>query len=59
MQAGVLLVTGDLNEALQLADRVAVMFRGRFMAVLDAAQARDLEKIGLLMAGVDAGAPRA
>lgn len=55
MQAGVLLVTGDLNEALQLADRVAVMFRGRFMAVLDAAQARDMEKIGLLMAGVADG----
>jgi simple sugar transport system ATP-binding protein len=53
LQAGVLLVTGDLNEALQLADRVAVMFRGRFMAVLDADKAHDLEKIGLLMAGVD------
>lgn len=52
MQAGVLLVTGDLGEALQLADRVAVMFRGRFMDVIDTADTERVEKIGLLMAGV-------
>ncbi|NJB68848.1 simple sugar transport system ATP-binding protein [Desulfobaculum xiamenense] len=52
MKAGVLLVTGDLNEALQLADRVAVMFRGRFMDVFDVADTTRVERIGQLMAGV-------
>ena len=52
LTAGVLLVTGDLNEALQLADRVAVMFRGRFMDVFDASDAKKIDSIGLLMAGV-------
>ncbi|BBD07021.1 ABC transporter ATP-binding protein [Desulfovibrio ferrophilus] len=50
--AGVLLVTGDLNEALQLADRVAVMFKGRFMDVFDASDEKKVDSIGLLMAGI-------
>lgn len=51
--AGVMLVTGDLNEALQLADRVAVMFRGRFMDVFDIHDTDKVDKIGMLMAGVE------
>jgi len=51
-KSGVLLVTGDLNEAFQLADRVAVMFRGKFMDVFDVNDTEKIEKIGLLMAGV-------
>jgi simple sugar transport system ATP-binding protein len=51
-RAGVLLVTGDLNEAKQLADRVAVIFRGRFMDIIDAGEADKLQNLGLLMAGV-------
>jgi len=50
--AGVLLVTGDLSEALTLADRVAVMFRGRIMGLFPASDAAQVERIGALMAGL-------
>jgi simple sugar transport system ATP-binding protein len=50
--AGVLLVTGDLSEALQLADRVAVMFRGRVMGLFPVTDTAQVERIGSLMAGL-------
>jgi simple sugar transport system ATP-binding protein len=50
--AGVLLVTGDLGEALQLADRVAVMYCGQIMDQFSVKDKAKLDKIGLLMAGV-------
>jgi len=50
--AGILLVTGDLNEAIQLADRIAVIYRGEILGILDAADPKAIEKIGPLMAGV-------
>lgn len=50
--AGVLLVTGDLNEALQLADRVAVIYRGQILDILDTADEKTASKIGPLMAGI-------
>ncbi|WP_300669727.1 ABC transporter ATP-binding protein [Desulfoluna sp.] len=49
--AGILLVTGDLNEAFSLSDRVAVMFEGE---IVDLFEVTDMEKrgrIGLMMAG--------
>lgn len=49
--AAVLLVSAELDEIIGLADRIAVLFEGKIVAVLDAAEA-DREKIGLLMAGV-------
>jgi simple sugar transport system ATP-binding protein len=58
---GVLLVSPELDEVMQLSDRIAVMYRGKFVAVLDAAQVSK-EYIGLLMAGVtleQAGKPTA
>ncbi|GAB7079786.1 ABC transporter ATP-binding protein [Megalodesulfovibrio paquesii] len=58
-EAGVLLVTGDLKEALSLADRVAVFFRGRVMDVLSLQNRQGeegLHRIGLLMAGAHAAA---
>ena len=51
--AGVLLVTGDLNEALQLADRIAVIFRGRFMDLFPVSDKEKVRRIGLMMAGVE------
>jgi ABC-type uncharacterized transport system ATPase subunit len=45
-----LLVSTELEEVLSLADRVAVMFEGRVMAILEA-EAADPESVGLLMAG--------
>ena len=47
---GVLLVSAELDEVLALADRVAVMYRGRIVAVL-AGEDVDRDRIGLLMAG--------
>src|SRR5439155_7606045 len=44
-----LLISTELEEILTLSDRIAVMVRGRFVAVLDAGEA-SLEEIGLLMA---------
>jgi simple sugar transport system ATP-binding protein len=53
--SAVLLITGDLKEALSLADRIAVIFRGR---ILDTIAARDdaaIDRIKLLMAGLEIG----
>jgi simple sugar transport system ATP-binding protein len=49
--SGILLFSGDLKEVLTLADRIAVMFRGRILEVLDALDADAVARIGLLMAG--------
>lgn len=49
--AAVLLVSAELDEIIGLADRIAVLFEGKIVATLDAADA-DREQIGLLMAGV-------
>ncbi|MBN1264845.1 MAG: ABC transporter ATP-binding protein [Anaerolineales bacterium] len=47
----VLLVSPELDEVLQLSDRIAVMYRGKILAILDSADVRK-EKVGLLMAGI-------
>jgi simple sugar transport system ATP-binding protein len=44
-----LLISTDLDEVLDLSDRVAVLFRGRLSAALEPPV--DLERLGLLMAG--------
>ena len=49
--AAVLLVSPELDEIMQLSDRIAVMFRGRVVDILDAKSA-NRQKLGLLMAGV-------
>ena len=51
-RAGILLVTGDLKEALSLSDRVAVLFGGRIMEVIDSDDAEGIARIGPLMAGI-------
>jgi ABC-type uncharacterized transport system ATPase subunit len=49
--AAVLLVSSELDEIMQLSDRIAVMFRGKIVDILDAKQVSKSE-VGLLMAGV-------
>ena len=46
----VLLVSSELDEIRALSDRIAVMFEGRLVATLPAAEATE-ERLGLLMAG--------
>ncbi len=46
----VLLVSSELDEIRALSDRIAVMFEGRIVATLSAAEATE-ERLGLLMAG--------
>ena len=48
---GVLLVSSELDEILALSDRIAVMYKGQIMDVLDAKNASK-ENLGLLMAGI-------
>ena len=66
----VLLISSELDEVVSLADRIAVMYRGRIVGVVPADTGRDV--LGLMMAGVpldeavaassgsagDTGAPR-
>lgn len=55
----VLLVSPELDEILQLSDRIAVMYRGKIVAILPGERATK-EYVGLLMAGVtleEAGEP--
>ncbi|MEV6298118.1 ABC transporter ATP-binding protein [Actinoplanes sp. NPDC051861] len=49
----VLVVSSELDEVVGLADRVAVMYRGRILAVVSPDTPR--EEIGLLMAGITGG----
>jgi len=46
----VLLVSSELDEIMELSDRIAVIYRGKIVAVMDASKATR-EKVGLLMAG--------
>ena len=50
--AAILLVSLELEEIHALADRILVMFDGRFVGEVDAASATD-EQLGLWMAGRD------
>jgi simple sugar transport system ATP-binding protein len=45
----ILLVSAELDEVLELSDRIAVMYRGQMVAVIDARTA-DKNDVGLLMA---------
>ena len=45
----ILLVSAELDEVLELSDRIGVMYRGELVAIVDARRA-DKEEIGLLMA---------
>ncbi len=49
----VLLISEELDELLDLCDRIAVIYEGRIMKVLNAAET-DKQELGLLMAGIGA-----
>jgi simple sugar transport system ATP-binding protein len=48
--AAILLISVELDEIFALSDRIAVMFEGRIMKILDRAEATE-ERVGILMAG--------
>lgn len=50
--AGILLISGDLTEALSLSDRIAVIFRGQLMGIFSAQEEGAVAEIGPMMAGV-------
>ena len=52
--AAILYISTELEEIMTMSDRIAVLYEGRFVAVLDAAIAT-VEQLGLLMAGGKAG----
>ena len=54
----VLLVSAELDEILALADRIAVMYRGQIMDIVEA-KSSDKESLGLLMAGVQPASQQA
>jgi simple sugar transport system ATP-binding protein len=52
----VLLVSAELDEVLELSDRIGIIFRGRLVAIVDAATA-EKEQVGLIMATGKAEVP--
>ena len=48
--AGILLVSEDLEEVLELSDRVAVMYEGKILGVFYTSRI-NIEEVGLMMAG--------
>jgi simple sugar transport system ATP-binding protein len=55
-KGGVLLVSGDLKEALSLSDQILVLFRGQVMDIISCEDERLIERVGPLMAGLRGGA---
>jgi len=51
-QAGILLVTGDLNEAFALSDRIGVMYNGRIVDTFSADDKEKVSRIPQMMAGL-------
>ena len=49
--AAILLISEDLDEIMQLSDRIAVMFEGKFLDIIPVEKA-DVRRIGLLMLGI-------
>ena len=51
-RAGILLITGDLAEALELSDRIGVMYEGRLVNLFSRRDAEMIEAIPQMMAGL-------
>jgi len=47
----ILLISEDLDEIIELSDRIAVLYEGRIMGIVERDQATQ-EQIGLMMAGI-------
>jgi ABC-type uncharacterized transport system ATPase subunit len=47
---GIVLISEDLDELLSMSDRIAVLYEGRLMGVVESGEAR-VEELGLMMAG--------
>ncbi len=58
-EAGILLVTGDLAEALALADRIGVMYNGEMVDLFSVDDAEKIAFIPQMMAGLDCDSPSA
>ncbi len=50
--AAILYISTELEEVMAMSDRIAVMYKGEFVGILDAASAT-VEEIGLLMGGAE------
>lgn len=55
--AAVLLLSAELDEIMSLSDRIAVIYKGHILAIVDARTATR-EQLGLLMAGVTPAVPQ-
>ncbi len=53
-RAAILLISEDLDELLAISDRIAVLYEGEIMGVMDA-EGADVEELGLMMAGKSRG----
>jgi simple sugar transport system ATP-binding protein len=51
--AGIVLISEDLDELLSMSDRIAVLYEGRIMGIVESDKAR-IEALGLMMAGAAA-----
>jgi len=47
----ILLISADLEEVLLLSDRIAVIYKGRFMGIFPNTKELNLSQVGLMMAG--------
>jgi general nucleoside transport system ATP-binding protein len=56
-EAGILLITGNLAEALTLSDRIAVLYKGRIMAVFNTNDHEKIKQLPELMAGMCSSSP--
>jgi len=51
-EAGIMLITGDLSEALELSDRIAVMYGGRIVDTFSTHNEEKIDQIPQMMAGL-------
>ena len=52
----VLLVSAELDEVLELSDRIGIIYRGKLVAIIDA-EGAEKDRVGLIMATGQAEVP--